>query len=54
MQDLCSSGRLGGGYNGDHFFALKYNGGILTAEESPKEDYRAWGPGYRTVFLITG
>jgi hypothetical protein len=29
----------------EDYFALKYNGGILTSEPVPKEDYRAWGPG---------
>ena len=43
--DLCSSGRLGGGADNSQFFALKYNGGILTAEPSPKEDSRAWVSG---------
>jgi hypothetical protein len=43
--DACSSGRIGGGAAGGDYFAIKYNGGILTAEESPKEDYRGWGPG---------
>jgi hypothetical protein len=43
--DALSSGRIGGGADGQDYFALKYNGGILTAEESPKEDYRGWGPG---------
>eukprot|EP00911_Craspedida_sp_UC1_P001208 UC1_evm3s912 len=43
--DLCSSGRIGGGVGKGDFFALKYNGGILTSEPSPREDSRAWGPG---------
>lgn len=43
--DVCSSGRIGGGLRGEDYFALKYNGGILTSEPVPKEDYRAWGPG---------
>ena len=43
--DLCSSGRIGGGATGNDYLALKYNGGILTAEPVPREDYRAWGPG---------
>lgn len=43
--DVCSSGRIGGGLNSSDYFALKYNGGILTSEAVPKEDYRAWGPG---------
>ncbi len=43
--DVCSSGRIGGGVAHDDYFALKYNGGILTSEPAPKEDYRAWGPG---------
>ena len=43
--DVCSSSRVGGGAAGADFFAIKYNGGILTAEPEPKEDYRAWGPG---------
>lgn len=43
--DLCSSSRIGGGVGSNQYFALKYNGGILTSEASPKDDYRAWGPG---------
>jgi hypothetical protein len=45
FMDLCSSSRLGGGASGTDYFAIKYNGGILTAESAPKEDTRAWGPG---------
>lgn len=45
FMDVCSSGRIGGGAAHTDYFALKYNGGILTAEPAPKEDYRAWGPG---------
>ena len=43
--DVCSSGRIGGGPNHSDYFALKYNGGILTSEEVPKEDFRSWGAG---------
>ena len=39
--DVCSSGRIGGGLDGNDYFALKYNGGILNSEPVPKEDYRA-------------
>ena len=39
--DVCSSGRIGGGSDGNDYFALKYNGGILNSEPVPKEDYRA-------------
>lgn len=43
--DVCSSGRIGGGANASDFFALKYNGGILTFEPAPEENSRSWGPG---------
>jgi hypothetical protein len=43
--DVCSSGRIGGGLDHQDYFALKFNGGILTSEAAPKEDYRAWASG---------
>eukprot|EP00036_Acanthoecidae_sp_10tr_P015179 CAMPEP_0206287244 /NCGR_PEP_ID=MMETSP0106_2-20121207/1009_1 /ASSEMBLY_ACC=CAM_ASM_000206 /TAXON_ID=81532 /ORGANISM="Acanthoeca-like sp., Strain 10tr" /LENGTH=932 /DNA_ID=CAMNT_0053717777 /DNA_START=54 /DNA_END=2849 /DNA_ORIENTATION=- len=43
--DLCSSNRIGGGLDQTDFFAIKYNGGILTSEPDPYDNARGWGQG---------